>query len=87
VVLIYRVSRHHFLSEDESTEIFIKPCGSRVNDKKMGSGAWRFSSRHGDMMPHQPAYSIFVNGDRRADDLFEEDVERALLSLGFKVTR
>ena len=83
---IKQMSLTHYLSDDETTEIYVRSSGRAVNHRSF-SGSWQFSPKHGDMMPHKETFSIVVNGDYRVRDLFEEDIADGLRRLGFEVVR
>lgn len=78
-------ARNHYISEDGKTEIFVRRSGSKVKEGNFGGGNWKFSPKHADMMPHQETFAIFVNGERAADGLFEEDIKSELRRLRFQI--
>jgi hypothetical protein len=86
LINLKRISRNHFLSEDEKTEIFVRQSGSKVREGKF-SGGFKFSTQHGTMLPHETTYYISVNGDLRCSDVFEDEIPDQLRLLGYKINR
>jgi hypothetical protein len=86
MIQLKQISRGHFRSEDPAVEVFIRSSGQKINNKN-ASGNWKFSSKHCDMMPHQEIFTIIINGELRARDIFEDDIPSSLRNLGYQISR
>lgn len=79
-----QVSKYHWVNDDKTIEVIIRQTGRKVRENKFGGGTWHFSSKHADMMPHEATFSIFINNEVKARDVFEEDIRQNLKNLGFQ---
>lgn len=82
MINLTRKSKYIFVADDVTIEI--KNTGDAPNLRNF-SGSWKFSSSHGDMLPHKPLFSVYKNQQLLFSDLHEEDIYQRLLAEGFKL--